>query len=93
MIFNEEKFQKMYDTVLEINTEVKFINKRGCTAGMEKIEELKKGTEDKIKEVSHNLEKNTREHVWLKGGGYVTIGILSVIITILGLIMKGYFSK
>ena len=74
---NEEQHDEMYKKIIEMHREVCTIKTRGCQKGMEDI-----------KTVAINLEKNTREHIWVKGAA----AVLSVITMIAGFV-AGFFWK
>ena len=73
MPLSDEERKVLFDT----HAMVKTINERGCIIGI-----------DKIQKVKDNLEKNTREHIWIKGWAYATATSTAIVAYALSMVWK-----
>ena len=73
MPLSEEERKVLFKTYEMVKT----INERGCLVGMETIQKVK-----------DNLEKNTREHIWIKGWSYATATFTAVMAYALSIVWK-----
>jgi|TARA_Y100000310_G_C20367798_1_gene662058 hypothetical protein len=63
--------------ILETHSFTSEIQSRGCKVGI-----------DRINKVAGDLEKNTREHIWLKGWSYAVGVFVTMLTWIISLIWK-----
>lgn len=65
------------EALFRIDSKLKFIEERGCNYCVEEVKILSK-----------NLEKNTREHIWIKGWAYATTSISAIAALFAGIMWK-----